>query len=288
MDLKQIYEACNKYNFENLDICSKEEAITLFICHIKSLSKSKYFAIKNEIKLNEEECSLLYIYMDKLINENIPIQYIIGKVNIYNEEYIVNDSVLIPRQDTEILIEKAINYIDKYNLKSGLDLCSGSGAVGISVSKNSSIYSMHFIDISKEALEVVKKNIENNDLNKETCLINSDLFYNLMTSNNKYDIIISNPPYIPTKDIDNLSNYVKKEPIIALDGGITGLDFYERIIKDARNFLNDKGYLMFELGYNQMEDVEEIFKKYDEYEVIEKVKDFNSKDRVIICRFHKI
>lgn len=288
MDLKEIYKACEKYNFENLDICTKEEAIITFICHIKNISKSKFYATKNEIKLNEEESNLFFSHMDKLINGKIPIQYIIGKVNIYNEEYIVNDSVLIPRQDTEILIEKAINYINKYNLKDGLDLCCGSGVIGISVSKNSKINRMDFIDISKEALEVVKKNIKNNDLKKDTCLINSNLFDNLMTSNNKYDIIISNPPYIPTKDVDMLSTYVQKEPIIALDGGITGLGFYERIIQDARNFLNDNGYLMFELGHNQMEDVSEIFRKYAEYEIIEKVKDFNSKDRVIICRFHKI
>lgn len=288
MNLKEIYDECNKYDFSKLDICSKDEAITTLICHIKKISLSKFYLVKNEIVLTEEETNLLFDFLDKLIYDNIPIQYIIGEVELYREKYIVMPSVLIPRQDTEILIEKAIEYIDKFNLKTGLDLCSGSGAIGISTCNNSTLNSIHFIDISKDALEITKKNIEKNNIQKETLCINSDLFENLMTSGYKYDIIMSNPPYIPTKDIHNLSKYVKSEPTIALDGGGTGLVFYEKIINEAREFLNDKGYLMFEIGYNQMEDLTRLFNRYPEYEIIEKIKDLNYNDRVIICRFHKI
>lgn len=288
MNLKEIYKACEKYDFSKLDICSKEEAIQLFICHIKNISKSKYFITKNEIQLDETELKTLFEYLDRLLINNIPIQYIIGEVNIYNETYIVNESVLIPRQDTEILIEKTIEYINKYNLKTGLDLCCGSGVIGISVCNNSNIELMHFVDISKSALEVTEKNILKNNVIKETHCINSNLFENLMTTEYKYDIIMSNPPYIPTKDIENLSTYVKNEPLIALDGGDSGLVFYEKIVDEARNYLNDNGYIMFEIGYDQMDSLVKIFGKYEEYEILEKVQDLNSNDRVIICRFHKI
>lgn len=288
MNLKEIYEICEKYDFSKLDICSKEEALQLFICHIKNISKSKYFLEKNELELSETEIKTLFEYLDKLLIDNKPIQYIIGEVNIYNETYIVNESVLIPRQDTEILIEKAIKYIDKYNLKTGLDLCSGSGAIGVSVCNNSNIESMHFVDISKVALEVTKQNILKNNVTKSTLCINSNLFENLMTTGYKYDIIMSNPPYIPTRDIESLSSYVKNEPVIALDGGESGLYFYEKIADEARIYLNDNGYIMFEIGYDQMDSLVQIFSKYKEYEILEKVQDLNSNDRVIICRFHKI
>lgn len=288
MNLKEIYIECEKYDFSKFDICSKYQAIDMIICNIKKISKSKFYAIKNELVLDELEVNKLYEYLDKIIYENVPIQYIIGEVSFYNEKYLVTPDVLIPRQDTEIIVEKAIEYINKYNLKIGLDLCCGSGAIGISVCNNSNIDKMHFIDISKKALEVTSKNIEKNDVKKETITIYSNLFENLMTSNYKYDIIMSNPPYIPTDEIDKLSDYVKSEPMLALDGGNTGLVFYEKIIDDARYFLNDNGYIMFEIGYDQMNDLTELFNKYNEYEIIEKIKDFNSNDRVIICRFHKI
>jgi len=288
MNLKEIYKLCERYDFSKLDICSKEEAIGTLICHILNISKSKYFSTKNELELNEAETKILFECLDRLLIYNTPIQYIIGEVSIYNEKYIVNPSVLIPRQDTEILIEKGIEYINKYNLKMCLDLCCGSGAIGISVCNNSRNTTMHFIDISKDALDITSRNILKNNVTKETLCVNSNLFEKLMTTGYKYDIIMSNPPYIPTKDIESLSRYVKKEPIIALDGGDSGFDFYEKIIDEARNYLNDSGYIMFEIGYNQMEELVNIFSKYKEYEIVEKVKDLNSNDRVIICRFHKI
>lgn len=288
MNLKEIYKLCEKYDFSKLDICSKEEAIEIFICHIKKISKSRYFFLKNELELDKEELEILFKNLDKLLIENVPLQYIVGEVSIYNEKYIVNDSVLIPRQDTEILIDKAISYIDKSNLKTGLDLCCGSGAIGISVCNNSSIEMMHFVDISKDALEITRKNILKNNVTNKTLCINSNLFENLMTTDAKYDIIMSNPPYIPTKEVENLSIYVKNEPVIALDGGDSGLEFYKKIVADARNYLNDNGYIMFEIGYDQMDSLVKIFSEYIEYEIVEKVKDFNSNDRVIICRFHRI
>lgn len=288
MNITEIYEKANKYDFSNIDICTKNQAINLIICHIKKINMTKFYTSMNEIILSKEEVTILFKYLDELIYNKIPLQYIIGEVPFYKEKYIVTKDVLIPRQDTEILVDKAIEYINRYNLKNALDLCSGSGAIGISISNNSKINCMHFVDVSKNALEIINKNIIKNDVTVDTKIIYSNLFENLMTTGYKYDIIVSNPPYIPTNDIDNLSEYVKREPRLALDGGISGLDFYIKIIDKARDFLKDNGYLMFEIGYNQMESLSKIFSNYVEYEILEKVKDLNSNDRVIICRFHKI
>lgn len=288
MNLSKLYEELERYDFSDVDICDKDFAITSLLCHIKKINRTQFFLLKRELEISSEEFKMLVRYLDKLVYDKVPLQYLIGKAYVYNEEYIVNENVLIPRYDTEILIEKAIEYINKYNLKKGLDLCCGSGVIGISTAKNSSLEHITFVDLSEKALEVTKKNIDNNCLETKNDIICSDLFLNLMTDENKYDIIMSNPPYIKTGEIKCLSEYVKNEPMLALDGGEDGLFFYNKIVSDARNYLNNNGYLIFEIGYDQMDDLVHIINKYSEYEIIEKVKDVNSNDRVIICRFHKI
>lgn len=288
MKLNEIYRQLESYDFSEFDVCSKTELADMFICHILGISLSKFKLTKLDIDLSDIQAKKLFEYIDKVIYDKMPPQYVISKVYIYNEEYFVTEDVLIPRQDTEVLIEKAVEYINKHNLKKCLDMCTGSGAVGISVAKNSKIEKVDLVDVSKKALEVAKRNIQNNMADKKVLVKYSNLFENLMTSKDKYDIIVSNPPYIKSMEIEKLSDYVKKEPLIALDGGDTGLAFYEKITERARNFLNDNGFLMFEIGYDQMEELTKIFEKYPEYEILEKVKDYNLMDRVIICRFHKI
>lgn len=288
MKLNEIYRQLESYDFSEFDVCSKTELADMFICHILGISLSKFKLTKLDIDLSDIQAKKLFEYIDKVIYDKMPPQYIVSKVYIYNEEYFVTKDVLIPRQDTEVLIEKAVEYINRYNLKKCLDMCTGSGVVGISVAKNSKIEKVDLVDVSKKALEVAKRNIQNNMADKKVLVKYSNLFENLMTSKDKYDIIVSNPPYIKSMEIEKLSDYVKKEPLIALDGGDTGLAFYEKITERARNFLNDNGFLMFEIGYDQMEELTKIFEKYPEYEILEKVKDYNLMDRVIICRFHKI
>lgn len=288
MKLNRIFEVIDKYDFSNLDVCSKNELVDMLICYIKKISMANLKMLKNEIDLNDEEITSLLNYLDLIIKDKIPPQYVIGEVPFYNEKYIVTKDVLIPRQDTETLVEKAIEYINKYKLEKGLDMCTGSGVIGISIAKNSNIKEMTLVDISTAALKVAQDNILKNDVSKKIFTLQSDLFEKLMTTKDTYDIIVSNPPYIPTSEVQNLSEYVKNEPVIALDGGVSGLYFYKKIIKDARNFLNNGGFIAFEIGYNQMNDLVNIFNNFSEYTVIEKINDYNSNNRVIICRFHKI
>lgn len=261
---------------------SIESLVYILSSYILNSSITDLKLKKENIKLDLE---LLDRYMEQVMKEHIPVQYIIGKVCLYNEEYIVNSSVLIPRQDTEILIEEAIKVINKENKSSLLDLCTGTGAVGISISKNSSIQNCTLVDISKEALDVTTQNIELNSAIK-CSIIESDMFQNLKDIT--VDVIVSNPPYITKKDMDKLSLNVKKEPALALLGGEDGLDFYKIIFKEGKNYLQDNGYILVEIGYDQAESVKDIIKKERCYDNIEVIQDLNGKDRVVKCRFHKI
>ncbi len=161
------------------------------------------------------------------------------------------------------------------------------GLFGISITKNSDIDNLTLVDISKKALEIVEKNLIKNNIKTNYSIIHSNLFEKL-NKNVKYDIIVSNPPYIKTSDLDNLSDYVKNEPMLALDGGEDGLIFYRKILQEAMLFLNDNSVILFEIGYDQKEDIVFLINEFKEYEVIECMQDLGMNDRVIVCRFHKI
>lgn len=261
-----------------------KEALNIF-SSIKNIDVNDIFINMDGIMLDYNEQIKTNMMLNRLYKDNIPMAYIIGKVNFYNEQYIVNQDVLIPRVDSEILVEKAIEYINNENLNTMLDMCTGSGCIGISITKNSNIKYTTLIDISKEALEIANKNIILNKVDKKCSTIHSDLFSSLNNSNIKYDIIVSNPPYIPSRDINGLDASVKKEPTIALDGGKDGMDFYRKILKQALNHLNNNAVLIFEIGYDELEKFKEIINRYPEYKVVESLKDFGGNDRVVVCRF---
>lgn len=261
-----------------------KEALNIF-SSIKNIDVNDIFINMDGIMLDYNEQIKTNMMLNKLYKDNIPMAYIIGKVNFYNEQYIVNQDVLIPRVDSEILVEKAIEYINNENLNTMLDMCTGSGCIGISITKNSNIKYTTLIDISKEALEIANKNIILNKVDKKCSTIHSDLFSSLNNSNIKYDIIVSNPPYIPSRDINGLDASVKKEPTRALDGGKDGMDFYRKILKQALNYLNNNAVLIFEIGYDELEKFKEIINRYAEYKVVESLKDYGGNDRVVVCRF---
>ena len=161
-----------------------------------------------------------------------------------------------------------------------LDLCTGSGCIAISLKKyieNSKIYA---IDISEEALKVAKQNAINNEA--DITFLKSDIFSNIKEE--KFDIIVSNPPYIKTEVINNLDKEVKKEPLIALDGGNDGLYFYKKIIEEGYKFLNENGTIFFEIGYDQKDEIINIVKNDTKYEVVKTKKDLGNNDRIIVIR----
>ncbi len=207
---------------------------------------------------------------------NKPIQYITHSVNFYGIELYVDENVLIPRFETEELVENSIKIInEKFSNPNILDLCCGSGAIGIAIKTKIPNSIVTISDISKEALNVA--NINKNKYNLDIKVINSDLFQNI---DEKYDCIISNPPYI--RNNEEIEEIVKNnEPSIALYGGEDGLLYYERILKDIKKHLNNKFLIAFEIGQDQSEAIKQIANKYlNDVEIIVK-KDLQTRDRMV-------
>lgn len=282
---KYTSENLKNKEYETTDIYSILEYVTGVDRNRLLLQKDRYLISLN----NEIEADRL---LNKYYNENYPLQYITHKQYFYNELYYVDENVLIPRADSEILVEKAIEYIEKENLKSAIDLCTGSGALGISTARNSAIEIMALIDISLGAISVANKNILSNDVGLKVKAKVSDLLSEVIKETatdeeKKVDIIISNPPYIKTEVISTLQKEVQKEPHLALDGGKDGLEFYIRIFKEAKAVLKPNGLLMLEIGYDQLDDIKNIVKENSEYTLLESVKDYGGNDRVVICRFQE-
>ena len=223
-----------------------------------------------------------YIRVIKRLIKGEPLQYIIGKQEFMKLNFLVNKDVLIPRQDTEILVQEVIDIAGKIQNPIILDLCTGSGAIAISLAKyinNSKIYAS---DISKNAIKLARQNAKLNGVLNNIEFIESNLFDKIKDV--KFDIIVSNPPYIRRDVIDTLNNDVKSEPKIALDGGKDGLDFYRKISENAYKFLNRQGYLCLEIGYDQKIDVINIIKKQGKYVETYCKKDLCQNDRVIVTR----
>lgn len=269
--------------YDTQDIYSILEYVTNIDRNRLILQKDNYL-----ISLSQE------IEADRLLNkyydEKYPLQYLTHKQYFYNEIYYVDENVLIPRADSEILVEKAIEYINNEDMKNVIDLCTGSGALGISISKNTNIEKMTLIDISLGAIKVAKRNIQKNGVSDKVTVQISDLLNEKISeikddSEKRVDMIVSNPPYIKTSVINTLQEEVQKEPHLALDGGKNGLDFYLRIIKEAKEVLRPNGILIFEIGYDQLSDLKDIIKENEEYNLLESVKDYGGNDRVVVCRF---
>lgn len=311
----------------------------------------KYLIIHNNDNLDEKIVKQIFIYAER-IKSGIPIQYLINEQDFMGQTFYVNKNVLIPQPDTEIVVQCAINKIkelidrkeiatnittdktDKTDINTNdlidehytnvkktirkkkikiLDLCTGSGAIGISIKKNfGESVDVTLSDISKDALDVAKLNAKNilstkkilnssrkilnssgkilnssgkseknypiensNEAEYDVNFVQSDMFQNIKDN---FDVIVSNPPYIRSKLIDELDEDVKNEPHIALDGGSDGLRFYKIIKSEINNFLNKDGYLILEIGYDQKEEVQKMF------ENSECIKDYAGNDRVIIWK----
>lgn len=213
----------------------------------------------------------------KELESGIPVQYIVGNLDFYGYTFKVNKNTLIPRFETELLVEKTIKYINKYfnNEIKILDIGTGSGCIAITLNKLLDNSRVTAVDISKNALDVARENnkINNTDVN----FIESDVFSNI---NDKYDVIISNPPYI-SYDEDIMDVVYNNEPHMALYADDNGLYFYDKILMECRKYLNDRFFIAFEIGYKQGNDVINIINKYFDNVNISLEKDYNGRDRFI-------
>ena len=244
--------------------------------HSTGLSRVSYF-LKAQESMPAEQVEQLQSFI-KQRKKRIPLQYIIGSQEFMGFSFFVSPSTLIPRQDTEVLVEEVCKSAKG---KKVLDLCTGTGCIIISLAKLCSLKGAVGTDISSEAVEIAKKNAK--QLGAEVTFYCGDLFLAL-PKEEKFDIIVSNPPYIPSAVIDTLMPEVKEyEPMTALDGDSDGLKFYREIIKSARKFLTPQGQLFFEIGCEQAKEVTTLLLE-NGFEEIRVKKDYAGLDRVVCAR----
>lgn len=231
-------------------------------------------------KLDEEKLKIVEQKAKLRASTRQPIQYIIGQADFMGEKFIVNPSVLIPRDETEILVRKTVDIIKENHFKTVLDIGTGSGCIACMVAKHTNA-TVIGADISFEAIETAFKNMENLKLFNRALFRKSDLF-SMIREDEKFDVIVSNPPYIPLSMKRNIQKEVRFEPDTALyTKDEKGLEFYEKIIKESPKYLNEKGYLLFELGINESLEVAQIMKNTG-FKNIQIVKDLANIDRVIL------
>ena len=249
--------------------------VLLLIYEVFDFDFSKWTMFKYDEIKDREKLDILESYVSKRL-ENMPIQYILNKAYFCGFPFFVDKSVLIPRFDTEILVEEVLKLADGDKSKKILDMCTGSGAIAVALKSLGGFEKVDAIDISDDALEVAKKNAQS--LGCDINFLKSDMFSGL-TSENKYDIIVSNPPYIKSHMVDILESEVKDfEPRLALDGDIDGMKFYKIIKENFIKYLNPEGILALEIGYDEAKDIRKLFDGFD----INIKKDLSNLDRVAI------
>lgn len=229
-----------------------------------------------EVTAKQQEA---YMHNIDIRATHVPLQHILGTQEFMGLDFFVNEHVLIPRQDTEVLVEETMKYAKG---KRVLDVCTGSGCIILSLCKLCDLKEAVGVDLSTEALKVANQNKEN--LGCDVTFVESDLFSNVEGT---FDVIVSNPPYIASDVIEGLMLEVKEhEPRMALDGGVTGLDFYEKIIEQSGNYLADQGHLLFEIGYDQGKAVKEMMEQSG-FKDCRVLKDLAGLDRVVAGVWNK-
>ena len=260
--LRQLYtESCKRLQSE-VGETAQFECFEL-IKAVFGMSRTDCF-LHFDDDIDEEKFSKFDEMLTRRLNHE-PLQYILGEWEFFGLPFKVGEGVLVPRGDTEIIAETAINLINQHSYKSMADLCSGSGALAISIGKNTFLEKIDAVELSEKAFSYLYKNINLNNMENKITAYNEDIFTFL--NKEKYDIVVSNPPYIPTGDIAELSEEVHKEPFMALDGGTDGLYFYRRISQEYYDKINSGGALVFEIGIDELSDVMEIMKKCGYFDV---------------------
>lgn len=275
MILKEIQrKLCN--NFSIIGIETPELDARIILKEVLSLD-DKDLILKESLDISNEMIEKIIAIESRRLNGE-PISKIFKKRDFYNSTFLISNDVLDPRPETELIVEIANNYIDKNEVKNILDLGTGSGCILLSILKENKMINGLGIDLSKDAISIAKQNSKK--LNLETQ--SNFLISNWMSSvNYKYDLVVSNPPYIASEDIKKLSKSVKiYDPILSLDGGDDGLNSYRLIASDLKRVVSKHALVIIEIGYNQSLQVIEIFKK-NNFKLMKKYNDINGLDRVL-------
>ena len=283
--LNHIIQRATKFLTENKIDNARLDA-EILLAHVLNENRI-YIYINSELTLNEQQCKIYNSFIKRRAKHE-PLAYIIGHKEFMNLDFIVTDEVLIPRPETEILVEETVERLKKFSdMLNIADIGIGSGAIGISILKLLINAHLDAVDISTSAIEIAKLNAVNHYVEDRINFHIGNLLSPL--TGKKFNAIVSNPPYIPNFVIDSLqpeiSNY---EPRIALDGGADGLKFYRQLINDSPNLLIDGGFLAVEIGINQSNEIKNLIKNNEHFNHVEIINDLAGIERVMIIWKQKL
>ena len=281
------------------DIADATRDCKILYCYMMDIPFSKIILEYQQV-LQDRLCDKYFELIDRRSNGE-PVQYIMGSQEFMGLEFIVNENVLIPRQDTETLVEDALEIINTGTLRGEdmdvkrkewdiLDLCTGSGAIGVSLARIANKVNVTCSDISEGAIKVAKENAQKHGVAKSVKFEQGDLFkpFSKHFRKQKFDMIISNPPYIKSSVIPTLQKEVcEHEPLSALDGGESGLDFHERIVSGVGGHLRKGGVLLLEIGHDQGEAVSGLLSRNGDFTSIRVLKDLANRDRIVFAKKSK-
>ena len=281
------------------DIADATRDCKILYCYMMDIPFSKII-LEYQNMLQDRLCEKYFELIDRR-SSGEPVQYIMESQEFMGLEFIVNENVLIPRQDTETLVEDALEIINTGTLRGEdmdvkrkewdiLDLCTGSGAIGVSLARIANKVNVTCSDISEGAIKVAKENAQKHGVAKSVKFEQGDLFkpFSKQFRKQKFDMIISNPPYIKSSVIPTLQKEVcEHEPLSALDGGESGLDFYEKIVSGVGSHLRKGGVLLLEIGHDQGEAVSGLLSRNGDFTSIRVLKDLANRDRIVFAKKSK-
>ncbi|MDP8261367.1 MAG: peptide chain release factor N(5)-glutamine methyltransferase [Candidatus Kappaea frigidicola] len=255
----------------------------ILICEAFEIDRVKIYT--GDYKPSEKQLKKLSTWLEKR-SQHIPLGYVINKAFFYGNEFYVDENVLIPRSETEVLVESVVKLFKDNKLSNKLiaDVGTGCGNIAISLTKHLTSCKIMATDICPQAIGVAKKNIENFGLEANITLLKGDLFRALENYKGKIDIIVSNPPYISEVEMDALSKEVRCEPYKSLYGGKDGLNFYKRFFQEAASYLSKDGLMFLEIGYNQGKSMRVMCEASENFSFLQIKKDYRKLDRIICCR----
>lgn len=270
--LQQSVELLKSHNIAEAQLDAE-----VMLCDVLKVSRSKLYTICKNL-ITEEQYKQYEIYLKRRIKRE-PIAYILRNTEFMGLTFKVDSNVLIPRQETELLVEQVNKFIKENNSKRILDLCTGSGCIAVSVTHYNDNIFVVASDISKNAIEIAKYNAVINNVSNKINFIESNMFDNII--NEKFDIIISNPPYVTEEEYKSLEKEIFFEPKTAFLAGKDGLIFYKIIADKAKQYLNSKGLLILELNSNISLQIADLFNKFFSVRII---KDYSNLDRILIAQ----
>lgn len=292
LPVKEILSIAEKRLDAHGDKDAKVDAKDLY-CFMMNIGRND-IVLEYQNTLQDVLCDRYFELIDRRCAGE-PTQYITSSQHFMGLDFFVDSRVLIPRMDTEAVVERATSIIEEEQRNHRrsfriLDLCTGSGAIGLSIARLYKDAEVILTDISKDAIEVAKINADRLGLRKKVDFRTGDLFspFKGFMKKQKFDLIISNPPYVPTETIETLQTEIRDfEPKSALDGGDDGLDFYRRVIAEAHLFMKKSSHLILEIGDNQGDAVKELMKAEGTYTDIEIGQDLSGRNRMVVCRLRQ-